>query len=77
MGIEQSRIGIIIRLIKNGRISFPFISSTWEGPSFESTTFLILEYLSLYQEPTKNSRADSAPAPPFLWHPMCDLKVNR
>ena len=26
MGREQSRIGIIIRLIKNGRISFPFIS---------------------------------------------------
>ena len=27
-GREQSRIGIIIRLIKNGRISFPFISPT-------------------------------------------------
>ena len=29
MGIEQSRIGIIIRLINNGHISFPFISPTW------------------------------------------------
>ena len=28
MGREQSRIGIIIRLIKNSRISFPFISPT-------------------------------------------------
>ena len=27
-GREQSRIGILIRLIKNGRISFPFISPT-------------------------------------------------
>ena len=26
---EQSRIGILIRLIKNDRISFPFISTTW------------------------------------------------
>ena len=28
MGREQSRIGIIIWLIKNGRISFPFITPT-------------------------------------------------
>ena len=28
MGREQSRIGIIIRLFKNGRVSFPIISPT-------------------------------------------------
>ena len=28
MGREQSRIGILIRLFKNGRIFFPFISPT-------------------------------------------------
>ena len=36
MGREQSRIGILIRLFENGRISFPVISPTFlrgPGPS--------------------------------------------
>ena len=63
MGREQSRIGILIRLFKNGGISFPVISQTFlrgPGPSYSESfraahavtnQAVICRHLPAYQRP--------------------------